>query len=194
MTTLVVPDSIRRALEPDPALVERPLEERSAWHGALVDVHHVDVATPDGEVALREIVRHPGGCGVLVVRDGLMCLVRQWRTALGRMTLELPAGKLEPGEDPLHCAARELREETGLVATDLVHVASTTGIIGFSDELTRVFWARSWEEGESSTDADEFVGVVWLPVEDVLAAVRAGAITDAKTVVATLAWEAGLCG
>lgn len=192
--TPAVPASVLAALELDPALVERPVEERVVWHGKIVDVTHVDVVTPDGEIGMREIVRHHGGCGVLVLRDNLMCLVRQYRISLGRMTLELPAGKREPGETSEDCAARELREETGLIATDLVFLAATSGCIGFTDELTRVFWARGYETGASAVDEDEFVDVVWLPAEDVLAAVRAGVITDAKTVVAALAWQAGLCG
>lgn len=189
-----VPASVAAALEPDPRLVERALSERVVWEGSFFDVSHVDVVLPDGERRPREIVRHTGGAGVVAIdEEERICLVRQWRVPQGRVTVEIPAGKLDEGETPRACAARELAEEAGLVAEDLVFLAATSGIPGFSDELTRVFWARGLSRVPSSPDADEFVDVVWLPAADVLEAVRQGAVTDVKTVVAVLAWEAGLC-
>ncbi|MCH4054193.1 MAG: NUDIX hydrolase [Atopobiaceae bacterium] len=191
---VVVPESVRKALAPDPALVERPLSERAVWHGSFFDVSHVEVELPNGERKPREIVRHPGGAAVLAVRDGSMCLVRQYRVPQGRVTIEIPAGKRDPGETPAQTAARELEEETGLVASSLEFLASTSGIPGFSDEITRVYFARGLSRGAASLDDDEFVKVVWLPVDDVLQAIRADVVTDVKTVVAVLAYKAGLCG
>ncbi len=129
---------------------------------------------------------------VCVVRDGKICLVRQYRVALGRMSLEIPAGKLDPGEDPAVCAARELTEETGLVAGRLELLANTAGAPGFNDEKTRIFVAYDVVQGDARPDADEFVDVVWVPVKDMIEAIRAGLIEDAKTVVSVLAAAAGI--
>ena len=100
------------------------------------------------------------------------------------MTLEIPAGKIDPGEDPAVCAARELTEETGLVAERLVPIAQSLGAPGFSNEKTRVFYADGVRQSDAHPDAGEFVDVVWVDLDDVLAAIRAGLIEDAKTIVA----------
>ena len=177
-------ERVRGLLEPDESLVERAVSTDREWQGRIFAVEHTLVELPDGSRDWREIVRHHGGAGVLVVRDGLMCLVRQWRVALGRMTLEIPAGKVDPNEDPAVCAARELEEETGLVAEDLELIAISNGAPGFTDEHTVVFYAPKVRQGEASPDEGELVNVVWLPVDEVLAAVRAGLLEDAKTVIA----------
>ena len=176
-------ERIRKLLEPDEGLIERPIHTDREWEGKIFAVEHTEVALPDGSHDWREIVRHHGGAGVVVVRDGLMCLVRQWRISLGRMTLEIPAGKIDPGEDPAVCAARELTEETGLVAERLELVAISNGAPGFTNEHTVVFYAHGVRQGEASPDEGELVNVVWVPVEDVLAAVREGMIEDAKTII-----------
>ena len=109
-------DRIRALLQLDDTLVETVLRTDHEWSGKIFSVEHLLVRLPDGSEGWREIVRHNGGAGVCVVRDGCLCLVRQYRVALGRMTLEIPAGKIDANEDPAVCAARELTEETGLVA------------------------------------------------------------------------------
>ena len=177
---------IRSLLVDDPTLVERVDVRERQWHCGIFDAERWMVTQPDGQVGERDIVLHHGGAGVCVVRDGLMCLVRQYRVALGRMTLEIPAGKIDPGEDPAVCAARELTEETGLVAERLVPIAVSCSAPGFTNERTRVFYADGVSQHPAAPDPDEFVSVVWVPLEEVLAAVRAGVIEDAKTVVAAL--------
>ena len=177
---------IRDLLQDDPTLVETIDERETMWHCAIFDAERWQVTQPDGQVGERDIVLHHGGAGVCVVRDGRMCLVRQHRVALGRMTLEIPAGKIDPGEDPAVCAARELTEETGLVAERLVPIAVSSGAPGFTNEKTRVFYAVGVTQRPASPDSDEFVDVVWIPVGEVVAAVRAGLIEDAKTVVSAL--------
>ena len=108
------------------------------------------------------------------------------------MPWEIPAGKLDPNEDPATCAARELTEETGLVAGRLELLANTAGAPGFNDEKTRVFVAYDLMQGEACPDEGELVDVVWLPVTDMVEAIRAGLIEDAKTVVSVLAAAAGI--
>ena len=172
-------ERIRELLRDDVRLVERVVGE--------IRVRTLDVALPDGTTGYREVVWHNGGAGVCAVRDGRMCLVRQYRVAMGRMSLEIPAGKLDAGEDPAHCAARELAEETGLVAERLEFVARAAGSIGFTNEATSVFLAHGLSAGTARPDSGEFVDVVWLPVRDVLAAARAGLIQDGKTIIGALA-------
>jgi ADP-ribose pyrophosphatase len=178
---------IRALLEDDPRLVEHVVSETKVWDGRIFGVRKLEVELPDGSHGVRELVLHHGGAGVAAVRDGRICLVRQYRVAMGRMSLEIPAGKLEVGEDPERCAARELREETGLVAGRLEFVGRAAGSIGFTNETTSIYLAHCLRQGEASPDEDEFVDVVWLPVRDVLEAVRAGLIQDGKTIIGALA-------
>lgn len=181
---------IRELLQDDARLVERVTKRETMWKGVIFEVQQLQVATPDGGAGRRDILLHHGGAGVCVVRDGKLCLVRQYRVALERMTLEIPAGKLDPGEDPAVCAARELAEETGLVADRLEYVASSLGAPGFSNEKTRVFRAWGLSRHAAHPDEGEFVDVVWIPVADVMAAIKEGLIQDAKTIVA--AYDAAL--
>lgn len=178
---------VTAALEDDPLLFERVVASEEQWRGKIFSVELMDVELSDGTHGRREIVRHHGGAGVVAIRDGRVCLVRQYRVAQGRVTLEIPAGKLEGGEKGEACAARELSEETGLVAEELVPLANVLGSPGFTDEHTEVFLARGLRAGESSPDEGELVKVVWLPVEQVLSAIRAGVIRDGKTVAGVMA-------
>lgn len=177
---------IRELLVDDPTLVETVELREQRWKNPIFAAERWEVIQPDGQVGERDIVLHNGGAGVCVVREGKMCLVRQYRVALGRMTLEIPAGKLDPGEDPAVCAARELTEETGLVAQRLVPIAVSCSAPGFTNEKTRVFYADGVSQHPAHPDSDEFVDVVWVPLDEVVAAVRAGIIEDAKTVVSAL--------
>ena len=183
-----LPESIRHAFAlPCDDLEERVLAEHPRWEGSIFRVAQLDVEQPDGTPGVRDIVWHHGGAGVCAIRDGRMCLVRQWRVALGRMTLEIPAGKIDEGEDPAVCAARELEEETGLTAERLEFVASSAGAPGFTNERTRVFMAHGLSAHPAHPDSDEFVDVLWVPIADVVKAVRLGAIKDAKTIIAAYA-------
>lgn len=181
---------IRGLLAPDAALVERVVREERPWTGRIFSVELLEVELPDGSRGRREIVRHHGGAGVVAVRDGAVCLVRQWRVAQGRMTLEIPAGKLDAGERGAACAARELAEETGLVAGRLEPLVTTLGSPGFTDEHTEVFLATELSQGEATPDEGEFVNACWLPADEVICAIRAGIIQDAKTVAGVLAARA----
>lgn len=185
-----VPESVRRALAPDDALLERVVGTSSTWKGTVFEVVRAEVELSDGSRAWRELVDHHGGSGVVAVRDGCVCLVRQYRVALGRVTLEIPAGRTEPGESRAACAARELAEETGLVAERLELLVENYGSPGFTNESTSVFFAHGLSQGPSRPDEGELLRICWLPVEDVVAAVRAGALQDSKTVAGILAAKA----
>lgn len=183
-------EAVRRALRPDPALMEDVVRRDVEWEGTIFSVERLQVELSDGSRGWREIVRHHGGAGVVAATGGRVCLVRQYRVALGQTTLEIPAGKVDPGESRAACAARELEEETGLVAERLELLTESYGAPGFTNEHTSVYFAHGLSQGRSRPDEGELVGVVWLPVEDVLAAIRRGLIQDAKTVEGILAAKA----
>ena len=183
-------DTVRRALEVDPALVERVTSVDRAWEGTIFSVEHLRVELSDGSSDWREVVRHNGGAGVVAVMDGRVCLVRQYRVALGCMTLEIPAGKVDAGEPRDACAARELTEETGLVAERLELITESYGAPGFTNEHTSVYFAHGLAQGAAHLDAGEFLNVVWVPVDEAVEAIRRGLIQDAKTVEGILAAKA----
>lgn len=182
---------IEEALAPDPRFEEKIVENHLRWRGKIFEARTLNVQLPDGSSDCREVVRHHGGAGVVALDDdGRICLVRQYRVALGRMTLEIPAGKLEPGEDGASCAARELAEETGLLAGRLERLVCVLGSPGFTDERTEVFLASDLQQGVASPDEGELVGCIWAPLDDVVDAALRGLIQDGKTVSGVLAAKA----
>ena len=183
-------DEVRRALELEPSLLERVTRNEHVWQGKIFSVDHLEVELADGSHAWREVVHHHGGAGVVAIQSGRVCLVRQYRGVLGRVTLEIPAGKLEAGEQGESCAARELVEETGLRAEKLVHLATVLGSPGFTDEHTEVFLAQGLSQGTSRPAEGEVVRVVWIPLDEVMHAISAGLIQDGKTVAGVLAARA----
>lgn len=171
----------------DAALAEKPLTEDVVWTGRIFNVHRLQVELPDGRQAVRDVVRHPGAVAVVALTDdGRICLVRQYRTALGRVTVEIPAGKLAPGEDPLECATRELKEETGMEAEKIAFLTTIASSDGFCDELIHIYMATGLTFTSSSPDADEFINVDLVEVGELIDAVLDGRIEDAKTVVGAL--------
>ncbi len=175
----------------DAGLAEKPLTEDVAWTGRIFNVNRLQVELPDGRRALRDVVRHPGAVAVVALtEEGRICLVRQYRTALGRVTVEIPAGKLDPGEDPLECAGRELLEETGMVAEKMAFLTTIATSDGFCDELIHIYMATGLSFDKSSPDADEFINVDLVEVGELVDAVLDGRIEDAKTVVGALLCDA----
>ena len=186
-------EAIRKALEPDLLFHEEIVTDDLTWRGNIFSSHLLEVAIGDGSRGRREIVRHCGGAGVVAIDDdGRVCLVRQYRVAVGRMTIEIPAGKLDAAEGADVCAARELAEETGLRAAKLEHLVSDYGSIGFTDEHTEVFLATGLEDGEAAPDEGELISALWLPIDDAVEAVLEGLIKDGKTVAGILAAKAKL--
>ena len=175
----------------DAALVERPRAEEVVFEGRIFNVNRIEVELPDGRPALRDVVRHPGAVAIVALTDdGRICLVRQWRAALDRVTVEIPAGKLSPGEDPLSCAERELREETGLVAERMAYLTTMATTAGFTDELIYFYMATGLSFEESAPDADEFINVDLVEIDELVDAVLDGRIEDSKTIVGALACDA----
>jgi len=145
------------------------------------------VALPNGATASREIVDHPGGVGILALDENNNVLtVTQFRYAYGQTLLEIPAGKLEYGEDPYAAAMRELREETGATTKNLVAMGEFYPTPGFCNEIIRLYLARDLSWGEMDLDEDEFLNVERIPFDTMLRRVLAGEIRDAKTCIAIM--------
>lgn len=169
-------------LEPDP-LTERELESRLVFKGMLLEVNSDRVELPDGKVATREYVSHPGAVVVVAqLPDGSLLFERQFRYPLRRAFVELPAGKIDAGEDILACAMRELREETGYEATHWTHLGVMHPCIGYSDERIEIFLARDLVHVGHALDPGEFLEVFSLSLSEAREAVLAGRITDGKTI------------
>ena len=157
-------------------LTEQLLSRREIYHGRIIDVQVDTVSLPNGNTSTREVVRHEG-CAVLV---------EQYRYVFGRTLLEIPAGKREPGEDPLTTARRELREETGAEAAYWQPLGAVLPSPGCYGEVLHLYLARDLTFGATHPDADEFLQVRRLPFDTLLARCLSGEIEDGKTVAAVL--------
>ncbi|MDJ1122757.1 NUDIX hydrolase [Olsenella sp. YH-ols2217] len=175
----------------DQLLEEKFLAEDIEYQGRILNVSAVQLELPNGHQTVHDIVRHPGAAAVVALtNDGQVCVVRQYRTALGRVTVEIPAGKLDPGEDPLECVRRELREETGMEAENIAQLTSIVTSCGFCDEIIHIFMATGLTFAAAHPDEDEFLFVDLVPTGELIDAVLDGRIEDAKTVVGALALDA----
>jgi ADP-ribose pyrophosphatase len=145
------------------------------------------VLLANGREASREIVKHPGGVTVLpLTEDGDVILVRQYRYAFEEVLLEVPAGKLESDEEPLHCARRELREETGYSADKITYLGAIYPSPGFCDEVLYLYLAQDLRQGKACPDEDEILAVDRMPFSQLVDLVMEDRVRDAKTVAAVL--------
>lgn len=165
-------------------LKERTVRKNYVYRGKIINVRCDDAELPDGRACRREIVEHSGGAAVLCVKDGKIALVRQYRYAYGEEIYEIPAGKLNAGEDPEQAAGRELTEETGLIASRLVLLFTLYPSPGYTNEKIYIYRAEGVEEGVQKLDEGEFLNAEFLPVEEVKEMIARGEIRDAKTIVA----------
>ena len=167
---------------PDAHLREDTVSSQELLRGSFLHALRDQVRLPDGSQASREYIRHPGAVVIVAeLPDGRYVLERQWRYPLQRAFTEFPAGKLNPGEDPLLCAQRELREETGYQARQWAYAGPVHLAIAYSTEVIHLFFARGLSAGERQLDEGEFLDVFAASFEQLLAWARAGELTDAKT-------------
>ena len=160
------------------------LEQKKIYAGKIVDLV-VDQIEIKGAECIREVVRHPGGVVVLAeLADGRIPFVRQLRYPMQKELLELPAGKLDPGEDPAAAAGRELEEETGFRAADLEHLLSFYSTPGFCDEILHLYYSSRLTEVGANPEFDEEVSVELYSLDEAIDLSRTGQILDAKTLVA----------
>lgn len=162
---------------------EKILNEQINYEGNFLKVSNVEVKLPDGNLATRDVIRHPGASAILpITEDGKIILVKQFRTALNRILLEVPAGKLEKGEKPLICAQRELEEETGFKANNFEYLGKICTVPGFCDEIIHLYLATGIEKGIKGGDDDEFTEIVMVTIEEMKEMVKSGDIIDTKTI------------
>ena len=174
-----------------PELEENILNSTRAYDGGFLKVDDVEIELPNGNIKHHEVIRHPGAVGIIALDDDdRVLLVNQYRTALERVTLEIPAGKLEPGEDARECAIRELAEETGYVAGKMTYLIPIAVAVGYSDEIIHLFIATDLKAGQAHPDDDEFVASQWMDLSELIDLVLDGRIEDSKTVIAALALDA----
>lgn len=168
-------------------LFEKKLSSRQVFDGVVVKLFVDEVELPDGTKSVREIVRHPGAvCIVPVTDDGQVIMVRQFRYAFGEVLLELPAGKLEKGEDPYEAALRELEEETGAVAKNVEHIGELYTTVALFDEKIQMYLATGLSYKSAHPDEGELLEVVKIPLSTLVDMVMNGEIKDSKTQIALL--------
>lgn len=168
-------------------LAEHKVSGKTIFNGKIVRLDVDQARLPDGSIATREVVYHPGGVAILALDEqNNVSLVRQFRYPFGKLLLELPAGKLDAGEDHRPAAIRELSEETGLEAGELTYLGCLLASPGFCTERLHMYLARDLRKKESHPDEDEFLNVITMPFQQLLEQVMDGTVEDAKTVATVL--------
>ncbi|MDZ4055674.1 MAG: NUDIX hydrolase [Polynucleobacter sp.] len=168
----------------DQHLKEECVDSRGIYSGIFLEMKRDTVRLPDGEQAVREYLTQPGAVAILaILEDGRVLLERQYRYPVARVCMEIPAGKLELGEDPLLCAQRELAEETGYTAKRWSYIRRIHPVISYSTEFIDIYLAEGLTKGQRHLDEEEFLDVFAAPLEDLLGWVEQGTITDVKTTI-----------
>ena len=168
-------------------LTEKTLSSEKIFDGRILHIRRDTVLLPNGHQSTREVVDHPGGVGVLALDDqDRVLIVSQFRYPYEEVLREIPAGKLEYGEDPAEAAVRELREETGAVAGSFQSLGELYPSPGYCGEIIRMYLARELSFGDTDPDEDEFLGLERVPFSQLVEQVLSGEIKDAKTIAAVL--------
>ena len=164
--------------------VEKTVRKNYIYQGKILSLRKDDVVLPDGSESIREIIEHSGGACVLYVEKENVLFVRQYRYAYGESVYEIPAGKLEKGEDPALAAARELEEEAGIKADklELLHVVYPTP--GYTNEKIYIYQAKSGRKTQAHLDEGEVLDVEYIPIAKVKDMLQKGEIKDGKTIIA----------
>jgi ADP-ribose pyrophosphatase len=166
------------------AFSEKQLTTSTVFEGVLLHVYQDTVLLPSGNRSIREYIKHPGAAVVIPhLGNRQILLIRQYRYPIRRIMLELPAGKIDPGESPEMTIQRELSEETGYRANWLVPIVPIHTCVGYSDEVIHLYWADQLTPAALPPDADEFIETTTHPISDAISMVQNGQITDAKTII-----------
>ena len=168
-------------------LKETPKSSEKIFSGRLIDLYFDHIELPNGKSSTREWIKHPGAvCIIPILPNGNLCLIRQYRYGPRAEFIEIPAGKLDIGEDPLVCAKRELEEEIGYIAGKLTFLTNIHPAIGFSNEKMWVYLAEDLILSKQNLDQDEFLELYPIPVKKAIDLIYEGKITDVKTVIGIL--------
>ncbi len=166
--------------------MEKQLSSKLLYDGKIIKVYRDEVEVQNGNIAIREVVCHNGGVGVIGIIDDCILLVEQFRYPNAIYTLEIPAGKLEIGEDPMICGKRELEEETGYTCSKLELITKALPTPGYCNEILYIYHGLELQKVENPLpgDDDEFINVIKVPISDAYAMIQEGKIIDAKTIIA----------
>ena len=176
-------------------LTETQIDTALVYEGNFIQVHKDHARLPDGGISTREYIKHPGAVAILALLDnGNLIMERQFRYAPMQEFIELPAGKIDAGEETLRTAERELLEETGYVAREWIHLTTAWPCIGYADERMEYYLARGLAHQGSQLDEGEFLEVFELSLSDAIDWIRQGKITDSKTIVGLFWLEKYLAG
>ena len=168
-------------------LKETQKSSEKIFSGKLIDLYFDHIELPNGKSSTREWIKHPGAvCIIPILPNGNLCLIRQYRYGPRAEFIEIPAGKLDVGEDPLVCAKRELEEEIGYIAGKLTFLTNIHPAIGFSNEKMWVYLAEDLILSKQNLDQDEFLELYPIPVKKAIDLIYEGKITDVKTVIGIL--------
>jgi ADP-ribose pyrophosphatase len=166
---------------------EKTIKENLIYKGKIISFSCDDVKLPNGRTSTREVVKHPGGVGVVALTDdGNVLLVRQFRYPYKAEIFEIPAGKINSGEEPLECGKRELKEETGCTAANFQSLGRLLPSPGYTNEIIYMYLAKNLKQSEMQLDDDEFLSVVKMPLKTAVDKVMSGEIQDSKTQTALL--------
>lgn len=164
--------------------IEKTMKSEKVYDGKMLNLRIDTVELPDKKYSKREIVEHPGSVCIVPINDNNeIYLVKQYRKAIDKEILEIPAGKIEIGEEPKDCAIRELKEETGLKAGNYEYVLEFYSSPGFCNEKMHLFIAKDLEEGKATPDIDEYIDIEKVKLEKLLHMVEIGEINDSKTII-----------
>lgn len=166
---------------------EKTLKENIVFEGRIITLHVDDIELLDGQKAIREVVEHSGGvCVAALTEKKELFFVRQYRYPYKKVLIELPAGKLEKGEDPLEAGMRELEEECGLVADTVISMGTVYPTVAYCSEIIHLFAAKGLKKTSQHLDEGEFLDVEKIPLETAVEMVMNGEISDSKTVALVL--------
>ena len=162
---------------------ETTIKETEIYAGNYLNLMNVQVELPNGKLSNRDIIKHPGACAIIpFISENEIILVEQFRKPLERTLLEIPAGKLNKNESPITCAHRELEEETGYKAKDMIYLGQIATAPGFCDEIIHLFKATNLYDGTKSCDEDEFTDIKKFTLDEMKLMIKKGEIIDTKTI------------
>ncbi|WP_133015522.1 NUDIX hydrolase [Clostridium cuniculi] len=162
---------------------ETTIKETEIYAGNYLNLMNVQVELPNGKLSNRDIIKHPGACAIIpFISENEIILVEQFRKPLERTLLEIPAGKLNKNESPITCAHRELEEETGYKAKDMIYLGKIATAPGFCDEIIHLFKATNLYDGTKSCDEDEFTDIKKFTLDEMKLMIKKGEIIDTKTI------------
>jgi ADP-ribose pyrophosphatase len=172
--------------EDDLHLKEVAMTSDVVYEGIFLNMKRDQVRLPDGNTAQREYLTHPGAVAIMpILNDGRILLERQFRYPINQAVIEIPAGKLDPNEDPLICAQRELKEETGYQANSWEFLGRIHPVISYSNEFIDIYLAHDMLPGQAHLDEEEFLDVFAASLDEIESWISQGVITDVKTIIAT---------